>query len=184
MTVRAGASIAGAAAAVAVAALVIVATDDSGGSSPLEATRAFEEDFPSAKDFTDSPAIRRLLRSCPVTRPNHKIPPGEEDNPGAEQSPYYGSGKLWTVLYGIVHQTPEGTKFPWWREVRGRLTISGRRLDGPAPPLRARIPAGYGLVDFQATRIFFPGPGCWRATGAVRDEKLSFVTLVVKPTDE
>lgn len=184
MTVRAGASIVGAAAAVAVAALVIVGRDGSGGSTPLEARRALENDFPSAHDFVDNPAIRRLLRSCPVTRPNHNIPPGEEDNPGAERSAYYGSGKLWTVLYGIVHQTPEGMKFPWWRGVRGRLTIGGRRLDGPAPAVRARIPDGYGLIDFQATKIFFPTPGCWRATGTVGDEKLSFVTLVVKPADE
>ena len=193
MTVRAGASIAGAAAAVAVVALVIVGRDGSGGSTPLEASdngrgnmqrRALEEDFPSAHHFVDNPAIRRLLRSCPITRPNHNIPPGEEDNPGAERSAYYGNGKLWTVLYGIVHQTPKGTKFLWWRGVPGRLTISGRRLDGPAPALRARIPDGYGPIDFQATRIFFPTPGCWRATGTVGGEKLSFVTLVVRPADE
>lgn len=161
-------------------------TDGRGGSKETGNTqrRTLEEDFPDVKGFVDNTAIARVLRSCPVTRPNHSIPPGEEDNPGADRSPYHGNGKLWTVLYGIVQQTPEGVKFPWWRGVRGRLTIGGRRLDGPAPALRARIPDGYGPIGFQATRVFFPAPGCWRATGMVGDEKLSFVTLVVKPADE
>lgn len=153
---------------------------DAGGTQ----SRPFEEDFPSAEAFVDDPAIRRQLRRCPVTRPNRSIPPGGEDNPGAERTAYYGNGKLWTVLYGITHQAPEGVKFPWWREVRGRLTIRGRRLDGRAAALRAKIPGGYGLVDFQATRIFFPTPGCWRVTGMVGDDRLSFVTLVVRPADQ
>lgn len=168
-------------------AIVVVGCSDGGGENTEAGgrqSRALEEAFPSAQDLVDNPATRRLLRSCPVTRPNHSIPPGEEDNPGAEQSAYHGNGKLWTVLYGIVRQTSDGVKFPWWREVRGRLTIKGRRLDGPAPALRARIPSGYGLIGFQATRVFFPTPGCWRATGTVGDEKLSFVTLVVGPADE
>lgn len=184
MTVRAGASIAGAAAAVAVASLIIVGRDGSEGSTPLEARRALEEDFPAVHDVVDNSAIQRLLQSCPITRPNRDVPPGEEDNPGAERAAYYGNGKLWTVLYGIIHQTPEGTKFPWWRGVRGRLTISGRRLDGASPAVRARIPDGYGLTDFQATKIVFPTPGCWKATGRVGGEKLSFVTLVLAPADE
>jgi len=85
------------------------------------------------------------------------------------------------VLYGITRQPPDGLKFPWWREARGRLTIKGTRLDGGAPALRARIPGGYGLIGFQATKVLFSTPGCWRVTGMVGDEKLSFVTLVLKP---
>ena len=64
-------------------------------------------------------------------------------------------------------------KFPWWRIVRGRLTIEGRRLDGPAPLLRARIPDGYGEIGFQATALIFPTPGCWEVTGRVDDQSLT-----------
>jgi hypothetical protein len=145
---------------------------------------AFEEDFPYAQDYLDNPATRRLLGSCPVTRPNHRIPPGEEGNPGAERAAYHGNGKLWTVLYGITRQIPDGVKFPWWRAVRGRLTIEGRRLDGSARAPRADIPDGYGPIGFQASRIFFPTPGCWSVTGMVGDGRLSFVTLVIEPADE
>jgi hypothetical protein len=71
-------------------------------------------------------------------------------------------------------------KFFWWRLVRGRLTIEGQRLDSPAPPLRARIPDGYGEIGFQATALIFPTPGCWEVTGRIADQSLTFVTLVQK----
>jgi hypothetical protein len=78
---------------------------------------------------------------------------------------------------------PDGSidaKLGWWRGVEGQLTIRGRRLDAPGPPLRAEIPEGYGVSGFQATGIIFPTEGCWRVTGKVGNATLSFVTLVVK----
>jgi hypothetical protein len=91
------------------------------------------------------------------------------------------------VLYadGIVREMPrrDGSireKFPWWRGVRGRLRITGRRLDSAARPLRARIPDGYGLTGFQSTAIIFPTEGCWRVTGTTGTASLSFVTLVAE----
>ncbi len=105
----------------------------------------------------------------------------------------HGNAALSTALWpeGKVVFNPGGAgfvlengalsmKFPWWRLVRGRLTIEGRRLDGPAPPLRARIPDGYGEIGFQSTALIFPTPGCWEVTGRVGDQSLTFVTLVEK----
>ncbi len=74
-------------------------------------------------------------------------------------------------------------KFPWWRLVKGNLTIEGHRLDGPASPLRADIPQGYGDIGFQATGLIFPTPGCWEVTGHVSHGRLTFVTQVVKIGD-
>jgi hypothetical protein len=77
-------------------------------------------------------------------------------------------------------------KWPWWRGVRGKIEIEGRRLDAPAPPLRAWIPDGYDHSSFQATGLSFPTEGCWEVTGRVRDSagsvmaSLTFVTLVVR----
>jgi hypothetical protein len=51
-------------------------------------------------------------------------------------------------------------KFPWWRAVRGKVEIEGRRLDAPAPPIQAHIPDGYGETGFQAMGIYFPTAGC------------------------
>lgn len=71
-------------------------------------------------------------------------------------------------------------KYPWWRAVVGKLTIEGRRLDAPAPPLGAWIPDGYGLTGFQATAIIFPTEGCWEVTGKAGEASLTFVMIVVK----
>jgi hypothetical protein len=64
--------------------------------------------------------------------------------------------------------------------LRGKLKIHGRRLDAPAPPLRARIPDGYGDTGFQATALIFPTEGCWEVAGEVGDTRLAFVTQVVR----
>lgn len=71
-------------------------------------------------------------------------------------------------------------KLGWWRGVGRQLTIRGRRLDAKAPPLRARIPQGYGWSGFQATGVIFPTEGYWQVTGRVGQATLRFVTLVVK----
>jgi hypothetical protein len=90
------------------------------------------------------------------------------------------------VLYPEgVRERPEADgsiaeKFGWWRGVRGRLRITGRRLDGLSRPLRALIPSGYGPTGFQSTAIIFPTDGCWSVTGAAGSARLSFVTLVFK----
>lgn len=60
--------------------------------------------------------------------------------------------------------------------------VTGRRLDAPAPPLRADVPAGYGRTGFQASGVSFRTEGCWEVTGKVRQTTLTFVTFVIKQT--
>ena len=74
----------------------------------------------------------------------------------------------------------------WWRgpRVRGALTITGRRLDGLAPPLQAGIPDGYGDTGFQVAGIAFPTEGCWEVTGRAGNATLTFVTYVVKEQNQ
>ena len=125
--------------------------------------------------------------TCPITLQNGETPPGERRSPD-----HHGNGALWTVLPadGKIwaapnYILPDGStdiKFPWWRGIHGALNITGRRLDMPAPPLRADIPEGYGLSGFQASGVIFPTEGCWEVTGRVSNVSLIFVTLVVKPT--
>lgn len=71
-------------------------------------------------------------------------------------------------------------KFPWWRRVKGQLTIEGHRLKAPGPPLRSDIPKGYGDSGFQASDLIFPTPGCWEVKARVGEHQLTFVTEVVK----
>jgi hypothetical protein len=125
--------------------------------------------------------------TCPVTIANRTVPQDATDW-GPEDS--HGNGKLWTLFwpYGVVvadegyveDDGSIGMKWPWWRGVRGTLTISGRRLDQPAPPIRADVNDAYGLSGFQPSSIYFPNEGCWEVTGKVGGASLTFVTLVLK----
>lgn len=121
---------------------------------------------------------------CPITKANNIPPPGSTF--GAE---FHGNGKIWVGFWrsNVVVQDADAdgsvdAKFGWWREVPGTLKVEGRRLDGPAPPLRANVPNGYGESGFQATGIIFPTGGCWEVTGRVGDASLTFVTLVLAAT--
>jgi hypothetical protein len=135
-------------------------------------------------------AAKEIRGACPVTKPNGNTPPGEQLGPGS-----HWNGELWVVLWpeggkvvfrpgGPGFILPDGSlsmKFGWWRGGRGKLTIEGKRLDAPAPPLRASIPDGYGDTGFQATALIFPTVGCWEVTGKVGNGKsLTFVTQVIK----
>jgi hypothetical protein len=104
----------------------------------------------------------------------------------------YGNGALWVGgLWsdGVVIITPDdvqpdgrfGMKFGWYRLTNGYLTITGRRLDGPAPPASGlTFPGGYGLTGFNASGVIFPTDGCWQVTGRVGRVALTFVTFVIK----
>jgi hypothetical protein len=127
-------------------------------------------------------------KGCPVTLPSAKPPfEGEDFNYGNR---YLGvamwqRGRLMASRGGQTwgQIRPGGSiwaKVGWWRAVPGRLTIQGERLDAPASPLRASVPAGYGSAGFQATGLTFPTPGCWRVVGSVAGHELEFVVLVTK----
>ena len=101
----------------------------------------------------------------------------------------FGNDSLYTIPGSRITFRPGGAgwvladgslsmKHMWWRLRNGPLTITGNRLDGSAPPLRANIPDGYGDSGFQATSLIFPTPGCWEVTGSVGDSSISFVVDV------
>jgi hypothetical protein len=144
---------------------------------------------------TSSPGGRVTMadaKRCPVTLPTRFSPPpgvSADELFGSDDS--YGNGRLWVGgLWprGVIVARPDfidqdgsvGMKFGWWRQVSGYLRITGRRLDAPAPPLRADVPAGYGRTGFQASGVYFPDQGCWEVTGKVGGTALTFVTFVIK----
>lgn len=140
------------------------------------------------------PVADRTLPDCPVTQPNGNQPPAEANVFGRGNGDY-GNDALWTSLWvwgqGFVfapddaHLRPDGRvvemKWPWYRYVAGTLTIEGRPLDAPAPPLEAWIPDGYGDAGFQVSGITFPTDGCWEITGHLGEGSLTFVVQVVYP---
>jgi hypothetical protein len=149
---------------------------------------------PAAYAYTGSTS-----RSCPVTIP----PPGWQPS-GPDFGPgqfNYGNTRLRTALYwprGILSAgtLPDGgamavierdgwirLKLGWWRGVRGRLVITGRRIDRPgARHLRADVPPNesYGATGFIPSYVIFPSVGCWRVIGTQGGASLTFVVEVTK----
>ena len=74
-----------------------------------------------------------------------------------------------------------GEKVPWIRPAKAQLVVTGRRLDGTAPPLKIGIAGNY-VTRFQATSMEFPTGGCWEVTAKAGDRELRFVTHVESST--
>jgi hypothetical protein len=165
-------------AAVIAVALTIVPVACSAASSPQLALSSASADT----------AVSPVGSGCPVTSPNGRGLPGAEHPQGNHGD---GSG-LATSLWpdGSLTFKPGGPgcvatdgsllmKWPWWRGVRGPLTVRGRSLDGASGAVRAAI-LPYGETGFQPSALVFPGPGCWKVTGQVAEVSLSFVVRVEK----
>ena len=130
---------------------------------------------------------------CPVTVPTRVVP----DDAGFSAEGFnWGGARLRVHLYWPKGVLPVGilkdggsyaiaaddgsiwVKLGWWRGIRGRLTIRGRRLDAPAPPVVAEVPDGYGDRGFVPSGLRFPSAGCWRVTGALGRARVGFVVKV------
>lgn len=145
--------------------------------------------------------------SCPVTVPPAIpfTPPSPYPSDVGETSFWLGTGKLWVDRPksgvwdgwrphepGREHRVdPLTVKTFWWsadydpiKEENAELKVTGRRLDGNAPPLVTSettnafpTPATAMLVG-----VYVPTPGCWEITGEYKDQKLSFVVWVTPRT--
>jgi hypothetical protein len=126
--------------------------------------------------------------TCQVTQPAppEAVPQGVIDEIGPGFSVpvtrddfrnWYGNDALWVGLY--TEGARQSEKFWWVRLGRGKLTITGRRLDAQAPPAVGHVPDGYGETGFQASGIDFPAAGCWEVTGTLAGKELRFVVMVL-----
>lgn len=140
--------------------------------------------------------------SCPVT-----VPPAVPFTPPApyelegENSFWLGTEKLWTALRksgevwgwaprapGHEHEVQPLTAKTFWgsvdfnyrEEYPPELKITGKRLDGDAPPLLTSrgTNAFPGPAAAMLVGIYVPTPGCWEITGDYKGQKLSFVVWV------
>ena len=69
-------------------------------------------------------------------------------------------------------------------EQRPAIKVTGRRLDGPAPPLLVLPPtnAFQGAGSAMLTGVYVPAPGCWEITGEYHGNKRAFVVWVEPPS--
>src|SRR6266699_1737621 len=115
--------------------------------------------------------------SCPVTKPPLMafIPPSPYPaEQAAEDDSYRPTGPAFR------------NKLVWWHEgydwrIDDPLTVTGKRLDAPAPPLYGRANNGWtndSHHPFMVAGIFLPTLGCWQITGDYKGDRLSFIVLV------
>ena len=130
---------------------------------------------------------------CPVTNPR-TTPDSLHSALGLSKAYWNGNlyvGAIWPDSTVVIRPRgpgsilPDGSmemKYPWFRAagLAGKLTVTGRRLDAAAPPLKADIPSGYLDTGFQATGLIFPTEGCCEITGKVGDTTLIFVNRVIR----
>jgi hypothetical protein len=152
------------------------------------------------------PQPEAIPDSCPMTpRPARPfIPPA--DYRTSEELPkdwfLIGTEKLWTEIGETMvwqwtphrpgHEQDLTAKIFWLREDYNwrtepipKIKVTGKRIDGPAPPLvLPQGPATNVIGDetgrgAMLTGVWVPVPGCWEITGDYEGTKLSFVVWVV-----
>ena len=151
------------------------------------------------QDSTQQPPVPPS--ACPVTQPPAKpfIPPARYEQAG-EKSFLLGTDKLWTVLRksGVWYWSPHApghenevqplTDKTWWvskyfdykKEYPPELKVTGRRLDGAAPPLLTlqSTNAFPGPAAAMLSGVYVPTWGCWEITGEYKGERVSYVVWV------
>jgi hypothetical protein len=134
---------------------------------------------------------------CPLTVPQDPLfkPPSPYDSMGFKGEFWYGSSSLWTAVRqnGVWEALPHNSegytqKVFWWRDgyVGGQepepmLTVTGERLDAPAPPLHVSEATNASASDIGSAMLVgvdLPTLGCWKITGNYADTELSFVVWV------
>jgi hypothetical protein len=137
--------------------------------------------------------------SCPATLPPAVpfTPPGEQTRGENDRSFWIGTNKLWTSIrksgevWGWGPRAPGSpdltakifwgsVDFDYRRKEDYDLKVTGRRIDGDAPPLVVDRVTNALFIPNPAmlTGVYVPAPGCWEITGEYRGEKLSFVVWV------
>jgi len=132
-------------------------------------------------------ACTSLTRNnCPVTEAVWVKPP---EDAAVLNEPAYGyyyvneDSSIWASAWWTENEeyklrvSDDGIKVGWFRPAGATLMITGRRLDGEAPPLESEASCCYP-TRFQASGLYFPTEGCWEVTAKAEDRELSFVVWV------
>ncbi len=124
--------------------------------------------------------------TCPVTEAEWLKPPEDAavNDPPAfgyyyvnDDLTIWASAGWMSTEEKVLRYSEEGIKMGWFRPAGAELEITGRRLDGQAPPLEAHASCCYP-TRFQASGVYFPTGGCWKITARAAENELSFVVWV------
>jgi hypothetical protein len=124
--------------------------------------------------------------ACPLTQPEWLTPPDDAAVQNEPQPGHYivnDDQSLWASAWWAsepeypLRAGDDGNKLGWFRPAGATLEITGRRIDGEAPPLEASVPCCYP-TRFQATGLYFPTEGCWEVRAKAADSELVFFVQV------
>ena len=140
--------------------------------------------------------------SCRLTRPPTTpfTPPGERSGGCEDDSFWIGTPELWLCLpkkgevWGWVPHAPGhehdltakifwgSADFDYHKKEDYILKVTGRRLDGDAPPLVVSKVTNALFVPQAAmlTGVYASTPGCWEITGDYKGQTLSYVVWVYR----
>jgi hypothetical protein len=108
-----------------------------------------------------------------------------QDDPSADpfgNGPWYlnEDRSIWAAWQPLV-SGKAGNRIMWIKPPGLKMEITGRRLDGEAPPLEVGRNSAYLSKGFEPNRLYFPVPGCWEVTATSGEEELVFVVEVKAP---
>lgn len=128
----------------------------------------------------------RAKDACEVTEPVMLTPPEDAAIPDEPVPAYYVTNADQSIIAGAWWWEQEdyplttgerGNKVGWFRPEGAELTITGRRIDGDAPPMVADVPCCYP-TRFQSSGLSFPTEGCWEVTAEAGGSELTFTVWV------
>lgn len=136
----------------------------------------------SALAQTAPPFVPEFKLLCHPTEPVKDVPP---DDPNADpfgNGPWYVNQdrSIWAAWQPLV-SGKAGNRIMWIKPPGLKVEITGRRLDGEAPPLKVESSGAYLGKGFEPARLYFPVPGCWEVTATSGEEDLVFVVEVKGP---
>ena len=130
------------------------------------------------EDTSSAPAAST---SCPVTPASDERPPDQHLAEWAPQDEWYRSpdGNIWVAQNNIAGiPVGEMTKVLWGKPTDLELTVTGRRLDGDAPPLLTDVSPYYREQNINPSGIGFSAPGCWEIEARAGKSVLRIVVNV------
>jgi hypothetical protein len=149
------------------------------GSAALSTGSSAATVQPAVSGAQPTAAPAPAASDCPITEAILDEPPKDPNSDPFGRGYWYinADRTIWADAPESQSWRAGDAKVIWIRPQGTQLVITGQRLDGDAPQLRAEIPCCYP-TGFQATGLNFPTGGCWEVTARAGKSELRFVTYV------
>src|SRR2546422_536108 len=105
--------------------------------------------------------------ACPVTPTIKETPRLLTKTEPLGPGPWHVNANRTIWVWDQPYAARKPSKTMWVRPADTDLVVTGRRLDGNAPPLEVGVPGRFS-TGYLATEIIFPERGCWEVSATDR----------------